>query len=167
MAPSAQQIKHCFGTRQFIAILFSSITQETARRGSSAWHKQWVPDARESLHLLLSAWRALVKSGCVFLGRGCVSGWVVGRRPPRAALVPADYGHDWQQMTPSCTLLIKTKASISLGASQDDICLTSLSLCISCSFLRWLWALQSFLVEMLEEPLEHLSAGEPDQWQEP
>lgn len=91
MAPSAQQIKHCFGTRQFIAILFSSITQETARRGSSAWHKQWVPDARESLHLLLSAWRALVKSGCVFLGRGCVSGWVVGRRPPRAALVPGQW----------------------------------------------------------------------------
>lgn len=88
MAPSAQQIKHCFGTRQFIAILFSSITQETARRGSSAWHKQWVPDARESLHLLLSAWRALVKSGCVFLGRGCVSGWVVGRRPPQGCIGP-------------------------------------------------------------------------------
>lgn len=91
MAPSAQQIKHCFGTRQFIAILFSSITWETEQRGSSAWHKQWVPDARESLHLLLSAWRALVTSGCVFLGCGCVSGWVVGLQPPRSALVPGQW----------------------------------------------------------------------------
>ena len=52
---------------------------------------------------------------------------------PRAVLVSADQGQYWQQVTPSCTVLIK--ASISLGASQDDICLTSLSLCISCSFL--------------------------------